>query len=450
VTDGVLLARRLAHLRDAIAAGGPGPSALPRAGVWPTERSSRPSGAELAERLGTAVGGEAVRTASGHVVRVEPPAIAAPLQRGRLATLPGQPPPDVPLVCLDVETTGLGSGSGTLVFLVGLGWWERDSFLQMQLLCPDHGDEPALLAALEAAIPPRAWLVTYNGRSFDWPLLTTRYRMARRDAPAHAGHLDLLPHVRRLFRHRLGDARLQTVERGLLGIHREEDVEGWEIPLRYLRFVRGGPAEPLAAVVAHNAEDVRSLARLLGHLDVRYADPAERTAAPAGDLFALARGFTRARRHDEALACLEEADLAWRPAALGSSAWPFGAPAPNPAVVPRERIRAERARALRRLGRPADAAAAWEQLARTGGAIAADAWIEVAKLREHALGDPAGALEATATAARLLERARLLGAPRPAPEAALAARGARLAGRVRARDPADETGRAGLAAAPPG
>ncbi len=428
MSDAATITRRLALLRAGRSAAAEPGLAMPAAPL------PRPRARELAERLAAAMGGDVVRSGDGHVVRVEPCALAIAVERTRLATLPGQPPADVPLVCLDTETTGLGSGAGTLAFLVGLGWWEGDRFRRLQLVCPDYGDEPALLAALEAAIPRNAWLVTYNGRSFDWPLLTTRYRMARREAPVHAGHLDLLPHVRRLFRHRLGDARLQTVEREMLGVHRLEDVASWEIPNHFLAFVRGGPAEPLARVLAHNAEDVVSLGRLLAHLDARYADPAERPHAPAGDLVALARAYTRGRRHAEALACLEEADAAWRPPRLGSDAWPFGAPnpAPPPATVSRGRIRAERARTLRRLGHTAEALAAWEALAVDGGAMAARAWIEVAKVREHGLRDPSGALVAAESAARAAERWMLGRRGDPAFDVALAARLRRLRGRTTA------------------
>ena len=230
-----------------------------------------------------------------------------PVDRERLATLPGQPPPDVPLVCLDTETTGLATAAGTAAFLIGLGWWVGDRFRQVQLLLPDHGEERALLTALEAAIPPDAWLVTYNGRGFDWPLLTTRYRLSRRAAPAHAGHLDLLPIVRRLYRHRMPDARLRTAEAELLGMHRVGDVEGWQIPGRYLEFLRGGPAEALAEVARHNDQDVRSLGWLLAHIERRLGDPAARSVAPPGDLAGLARAFTRERRLPEALDCLEAA-----------------------------------------------------------------------------------------------------------------------------------------------
>jgi uncharacterized protein YprB with RNaseH-like and TPR domain len=419
MSDAATIARRLALLRAGPAAGRAGPPA-------PTVPPARLRSAELAERLAAAVDGTALRSDGGYVVRVEPRSVSIPLERARLATLPGQPAADVPLVCLDTETTGLSSGAGTLAFLVGLGWWEGDHFRQVQLLCPDHADEPALLAALEAAIPADAWLVTYNGRGFDWPLLTTRYRMAGRAAPAHAGHLDLLPHVRRLFRHRLGDARLQTVEREMLGIHRQDDVAGWEIPDRFLAFVRGGPADPVGAIVTHNAEDVRSLGRLLQHLDGQYADRERRRLAPAGDLFALARGFAREKRYDEALGCLELAETRWRPPALGSSAWPFGAPRPAATTVTLEQIGSERARTLRRMGRHDDAVATWETIARGRRSDAVRAWIEVAKLREHLLRDPRGALDATAAAAGVLEWLRALDAPEPVLETALAKRRQRL------------------------
>ena len=245
--------------------------------------------------------------AGGLVVRCTTEPREIPLDRVSLAALPGQPPPDVPLVCLDTETTGLATATGTVAFLIGLGWWEGDRFRQVQLLLPDHADEPALLTALAGYIPLDGWLVTYNGRGFDWPLLVTRYRMARRAAPLHGGHLDLLPVVRRLFRHRLEDARLRTVETGLLGMVRHGDIDGSEIPGRYLGFLRGGPAEPLAAVVRHNDQDVRSLARLLVLLASGYGTPEARRTAPAGDLGGLARAYARAGRLSEALECYDVA-----------------------------------------------------------------------------------------------------------------------------------------------
>src|SRR5262249_53683992 len=152
-------------------------------------------------------------------------------------------------------------------------------------------------------IPTTSWLVTYNGRTFDWPLLVARYRMARRAAPDHAGHLDLLPFVRRVFRHRLPDARLRTVESELLGRHRVRDIDGWEIPGRYFEYLRSSAGSALIDVIRHNDADVRSLGLLVGHLERLLGDPASRAAVPAGDLAGLARAYTRERRVSEALAC---------------------------------------------------------------------------------------------------------------------------------------------------
>ncbi len=448
------LARRLERYRAAL------PTVLPPAAI--DDRAGR-GAADLAIRLAAAVDGEVVTTSEGRIVRSEVPLRSIAVDRGRLATLPGQPPPDVPLVCLDTETTGLATAAGTAAFLVGLGWWEgSDRYRQVQLMLPDHGEERALLSAIQAAIPASAWLVTYNGRGFDWPLLTTRYRLARRDAPPHAGHLDLLPVVRRLFRHRMADARLRTAEAELLGLHRVGDVEGWEIPGRYHEFLRGGSALPLAEVARHNDQDVRSLAWLLAHLADRYGDPSERSAAPPGDLAGLARSFAREHRLSEALDCLDAAAdrpivrLVQQTPSSAGTAGPDDAPWWSPrrpadfggrqerpsiaTVVPRgaalaapwttERIAIDRAHLLRRLGRHAEADEAWSALAAGAGRIAIVAAIELAKIREHRLRDRPGALEAVVHGLDAVERRRRLGRPEPALEADLVRRATRLRHRL--------------------
>jgi uncharacterized protein YprB with RNaseH-like and TPR domain len=420
----------------------------------------RPIGsAELADRLATTLEGEVIQGPTGRFVRIEREAVTIAVDRDRLASLPGQPQPDRPLVCLDTETTGLATAAGTVAFCVGLGWWHGMSFRQVQLLLPDHSDEAALLEELGRHIPPNAWLVTYNGRGFDWPLLVARYRLARRDAPMHDGHLDLLPIVRRLFRHRMPDARLRTAEEFLLGMVRHDDVDGWEIPARYLGFLRGGPAHPLLAVVRHNHEDVRSLARIIALLDADYASSDARRSVPAGDLAGLARAFVRIRRPEDALACLEEAlerdrssgsrspvGLGGRRSTTQSTPWwsphtvaDFGGP-PRPANsdalaarraafdVPwdMERIAVDRAHLLRRLGRHGASEEAWTALTAGPGRTPVLAWIEVAKLREHRLGDRAGALAAAQAGLMAAERRRSSGMPEPRMEADLLRRIARL------------------------
>ena len=320
---------------------------------------------------------------------------------------------------------------------------------------PDHAEEPALLDALADLIGSDAWLVTYNGRSFDWPLLVARYRMSRRPPPAHAGHLDLLPFVRRIFRHRLTDARLKTVETELLGLARGHDVEGWEIPGRYLDFLRGGPAEPLTEVIRHNHEDVQSLARLLAHAETTLGASADRRIAPVGDLAGLARAYRRLGRAEDALDCLDvaleagptratirapvrswTAILTTRADAFDRTGSPVArAAAPNdrrtaPARLDRDELLVDRARLLRRLGRHDDALDAWRDLALGGGRWAGVAWIEVAKILEHRQRDPVGALEACGRADRIAERARFIGQRTTGLEIDLARRRRRLLRRV--------------------
>ncbi len=449
VEPGDRLARRLAQFRAA----NPGP------GTIDDPLPYRPNASrDLARRLADAVDGEVVDSGGGVHVRVETAGIELPLDRGRLAALPGQPPADRPLVCLDTETTGLATAAGTVAFLIGIGWWAGTVFRQVQLLLPDHAEEGVLLDQLSGHIPRDAWLVTYNGRGFDWPLLVTRFRLARRAAPDHAGHLDLLPIVRRLFRHRMDDARLGTVERSLLGVERHDDVDGWEIPGRYLGFLRGGPAQPLAAVVRHNDEDVRSLGRLLVHIEQGLGDQVSRASAPRGDLAGLARAFRRERRLDEAVDCLDaalaadpappvpvlprtaathpamdepwwsprrRADFGGRPERRASLAGldhrqAFGQPWDE------ERISVDRAHLLRRLGRVDDALAAWDALACGPGRTAVLAAIEAAKLREHRLGDPIAALASVERGLVLADRRRARGLPEPALEADLRHRWRRL------------------------
>jgi hypothetical protein len=433
----VTLERRLANYR---AADRPAPA--------PSDVDRRRTAAQ-ARLLAEAIGGEVVGDALEAVVRCEPLTVVLPIDREALARLPGQPPPNVPLICLDTETTGLATAAGTMAFLVGLGWWEGDRFRQAQLILPDQPNEPAMLALIEAHIPASAWLVTYNGRGFDWPLLVTRYRMARRDPPAHAGHLDLLPFVRRVFRHRMTDARLRTVETELLGVERHENVEGWQIPGRYLDFLRLGIVEPLIEVVRHNREDVRSLARLLVDVEARFAAASSLADADPGDLAGLARAYAREGRLAAALACLDAAtsrrgpavavaddedwwrpqrpvDYGGRPTRLATA---FGPPRVDSPWTD-DRILVERARLLRRLGRYADAAAVWEAIGAGAGPLSAHAWIEVAKLREHRLHDLRGALVAAERAGAVIHRRRRLGRFDPALDRALASRLDRLARRL--------------------
>jgi uncharacterized protein YprB with RNaseH-like and TPR domain len=176
---------------------------------------------------------------------------------------------------LDTETTGLVGGSGTYAFLVGLAWWESGGLQVEQLFMRDFGEEHSLLLALDERLAERRVLVTFNGKSFDWPLLDTRFRMTRSIAPrTPAAHLDFLHPARQLWRPRLNSVRLSEIERHVLHVSpgskldwtRDGDMNSGDIPEAYFSFVRGGFSAPLVPVFQHNQMDLRGLAALAGHI----------------------------------------------------------------------------------------------------------------------------------------------------------------------------------------
>ena len=258
--------------------------------------------------MAEAVDGEIVGSDLGAVVRCEPLTVVLPLDRDRLARVPGHPPPDVPLVCLDTETTGLATAAGTMAFLVGLGWWEADRFRQ----APAAPAGPA-----ERAGPARAARSPHPPERVAGDVQRPRLRLAApRRAVSHgptrpAGpRRPPRPAAVRAAGVQASDDRCPACGRSRQSCSasvRHEDVDGWEIPGRYLDFLRSGLAEPLLAVVRHNREDVRSLARLLVHVEAQFADEDGRRLAHRGDLAGLARAYSRERRLEEALGCLDTA-----------------------------------------------------------------------------------------------------------------------------------------------
>jgi hypothetical protein len=353
--------------------------------------------ADRARRLAADVGGAVWSTPERPIVVLE---TSEPIEAdlAGLAALPEPVDPSLPFVLLDTETTGLGTGTGTVPFLVGVGTWEGGAFVTRQLLLPEQSDEGGYLAALEELIPEDACLVSYNGRSFDWPLLVTRYRLHGRRPPRFREHLDLLPLARALWKHRLPDARLASVEAGVAGVRRDHDLAGALVPGRYLDYLRHGRGTLLRDVLEHNRQDVVSMALLLRVLS-RDLAPVGRSGRAddlvhPGDLGGLGRAYARKRRHVEALACFD--------AALERLVEPGQ-------VQAYESIAMERARALTRMGRREEAEGAWHAIALEGGRHAAWAWLHVAKHREHDAHDFRGALVATDRARALAARSRLFG-----------------------------------------
>jgi uncharacterized protein YprB with RNaseH-like and TPR domain len=373
------------------------PPVSPDPGVRDAPTLLRASSRERAERLAADVGGHVVTTSHRPIVVVES---SQPLRAdlAGLRELPDPVDPETPMVLIDTETTGLGTGTGTLPFVVGVGRWEGDRFVTRQLLLPEQSDEAGFLETLAGLVPADACLVTYNGRTFDWPLLVARFRLHGRPAPAHAAHLDLLPLARQVWRHRLEDARLASVERAVCGVRRAHDLPGGLVPSRYLDYLRSGHGGLLKLVLEHNRQDVVSMALLLGVLARELAPVARTHRAPGsvhpGDLGGLGRAYARRRRLQEALACYESAME--RLSAPGEA-------------LRYESIAVDRARLLTRLGQRAEAESAWHAIALEGGRHAALAWLHVAKHREHDAADLRAALAATERARHLAERSRLFG-----------------------------------------
>ncbi len=199
-------------------------------------------------------------------------------------------------VYLDTETTGLSGGSGTLAFLVGIAVVENDAIELSQFLMTGFAGEAASLNAFADLLTPDDRLVSYNGKSYDLPLLITRFRMQALQHPFDGlPHLDLLHPVRRLFGKRWDDCRLITVEEHLLGFNRIDDLPGSEAPEAWFSYIRNGDAGNLIKVVEHNQQDIVSLA-VAHHVLARAAD---QPLAFDVDLHALARWLAE---HDEAAA----------------------------------------------------------------------------------------------------------------------------------------------------
>ena len=218
---------------------------------------------------------------------------------------------------LDTETTGLAGGTGTYPFLVGIAWWDAGGLQVEQFFMRDFSEEHSLLHELAERLAERPVLVTFNGKSFDWPLLENRFTMTRAiSTPRLAAHLDLLHPARALWRLRLGSVRLVELERHVLdaprlGWHREDDVASALIPQYYFDYLRGGSSQPLVGVVRHNQMDLRGLAALFGKIDALLASQeADRDGVDSLDLFGLSRFFERRGESDRAqAACAQALDL---------------------------------------------------------------------------------------------------------------------------------------------
>jgi uncharacterized protein len=241
-------------------------------------------------------------------------------------------------IFLDLETTGLSGGAGTVAFLVGCGWFDMGAFQVRQFLLTSHASERALLTAVADFFAGCDLIVTYNGKTFDVPVMETRWAFHRIPMPLDGiPHFDMLHPARRLWRRRTSSTsphpgapgrtpshpdegcRLTSLERVVLDMHRVGDVPGFEIPERYFRFLRTGDAGPLEPVLEHNRLDLVSLAAVTARA-ARMVEDGHESCRDESEALALGRIYERAERFDRAEACFRRATTSADPEVQGD-AW---------------------------------------------------------------------------------------------------------------------------------
>lgn len=304
------------------------------------------------------------------------------------------------LVYLDTETTGLMGGTGTCAFLIGLGAAEGSQFVVRQFFLRDYPEEKAMLAALTEALTPYKGIITFNGRTFDLPLLETRYALARMKSPfERLIHLDLLHPARRLWKLRLESCQLTHLEQQVLGVRRQGDVTGAELPGIYFDYLRTGNASGLQPVFYHNSLDIITLAALSVELARVVSngwsdgwtgdDESEENGGAVDsslDLFSLSRIFERAGVRGQAVSTCRRA-------------LKMGLPEP---VEVRALLHLSYQHKRQREYEPA--AAIWTELAGREREVALTALEELAIYHEHRRRDPHAALEFVEMALRQVDK----------------------------------------------
>ena len=202
-------------------------------------------------------------------------------------------------VFLDTETTGLAGGAGTYIFLVGVGYFEGDQFCVRQYFMRDYNEERALLSAVNELLSNFEAIVSYNGKTFDVPLIQSRFIMSgMKLSLKNPGHFDLLYPARRLWKRRLENCSLSTVERDILGVIREDDVPGYLVPEIYFRYLKTKDARALKQVFEHNLQDILSLVALVSRMCFLVEDPLNNTEYGM-DIFSIGKMFDEEKKYKQ-------------------------------------------------------------------------------------------------------------------------------------------------------
>ena len=232
-----------------------------------------------------------------------PPDLLDPISNGQIAGIPPSK-----WCFLDTETTGLAGGAGTYAFLIGVGRITSQGFRVRQFFMREFGEESSLLSALTEHLKQFEVLITYNGRTYDQPLLETRYRMARSRPPfASLEHLDLLFGARRLWKLRFDSCRLVDLENQILGVERQGDLPGELIPYVYFEYLRTQEIGRLLPIFHHNQVDILTLACLTAIVPLAFHPPDRAQFSHGAEMVGLARWWRQAEQHDHALALFRQA-----------------------------------------------------------------------------------------------------------------------------------------------
>ena len=208
------------------------------------------------------------------------------------------------LLFVDTETTGLSGGAGTVAFEIGVGLIDERGLVIRQYVMRDYGEEGAMLSEIATLFERCDTVVTFNGKSFDLPLLESRMIMQRIRAKVTAyPHFDLLHACRRVYKLRLRRCNLSALEAAVLGQTREDDLPGSLVPQRYFDYLKTGEFALLEDVLRHNLQDVKSLAELTGHLCAVFRQPL--MLAHPEDIYGVGRTLMRGGHTEQARRCFK-------------------------------------------------------------------------------------------------------------------------------------------------
>lgn len=209
------------------------------------------------------------------------------------------------LLFLDTETTGLSGGAGTVAFLIGIGFFEGDSFIIRQLFMRDYDEETAMLIEHNHLLSDFEGLVTFNGRSFDWNLLQSRF-ISNRIKPALRSpiHIDLLYPSRKIWSLKLENCRLSSLEENILGETRTDDIPGAMIPDVYFKYLQDRNASEITKVIKHNELDILSMVSLLTKISSMLENPLSEYNC-GSEILGLGRIFEKNGEQENVIDCFE-------------------------------------------------------------------------------------------------------------------------------------------------